>query len=93
MTSADGGNLALLLAFAVAAYAAVASLLGARRGLPELVASARNGVAVVAALLTLAAGALLYGLLSHDFELRYVYDHSSRAMPQAAIRSTCSMTR
>jgi cytochrome c-type biogenesis protein CcmF len=85
MTPTDGGNLALLLAFAVAAYAAAASLLGARRGLPELVASARNGVAVVAALLTLAAGALLYSLLSHDFELRYVYDHSSRAMPEAAL--------
>jgi cytochrome c-type biogenesis protein CcmF len=85
MTPADGGNLALLLAFAVAVYVVAASLLGARRGVPELVASARNGVAVVAALLTLASGALLYGLLSHDFELRYVYDHSSRAMPEAAL--------
>ena len=85
MTPADGGNLALLLAFAVAVYAAAASLLGARRRVPELVTSGRNGVAVVAALITLAAAALLYGLLSHDFELRYVYDHSSRAMPTAAL--------
>ncbi len=85
MTPADGGNLALLLAFAVAVYGAVASLLGARRRVPELVASGRNGVIVVAGLLTLAAAALLYALLSHHFELRYVYDHSSRAMPQAAL--------
>jgi cytochrome c-type biogenesis protein CcmF len=85
MTPADGGNLALLLAFAVACYAVAASLLGARRRLPELVASARNGVAVVAALVTLASGALLYALLTHDFELRYVYDNSSRAMPEAAL--------
>ena len=85
MTPADGGNLALLLAFAVAIYAVAASLLGARRGLPELAASARNGVVVVAGLLMLASGALLYSLLAHDFELRYVYDHSSLAMPQAAL--------
>src|SRR5579884_3944780 len=85
MTPGDGGNLALLLAFAVAIYGAVASVVGARRGLPELVTSARNGVAVVAALLTIAAGTLVYALLTHDFELRYVYDHSSRAMPDAAL--------
>jgi cytochrome c-type biogenesis protein CcmF len=85
MTPADGGNLALLLAFAVAVYSATASLLGVRRGLPELAASARNGVVVVAALLTLTSCALLHGLLSHDFELRYVYEHSSRAMPEAAL--------
>jgi cytochrome c-type biogenesis protein CcmF len=84
MTPADGGNLALLLAFPVAAYALVASLLGARRGLPELVLSARNGLLVVAGLVTLAALALFHALLTHDFNLRYVYDHSSRAMPEAA---------
>src|SRR5205823_13908113 len=84
MSPADGGYLALLLAFPVAAYALAASLLGARRGLPELLASARNGLAVVAALLTLAALALFHALLTHDFSLRYVYDHSSRAMPELA---------
>src|SRR5712692_3217682 len=84
MSPADGGYLALLLAFPVAAYALAASLLGARRGLPELLASARNGLAVVAALLTLAALALFHALLTHDFALRYVYDHSSRAMPELA---------
>ena len=84
MTPADGGNLALLLAFSVAVYAATAALLGVRRDVPELLASARNGVAVVAGLLTLAALALFHALLTHDFSLRYVYDHSSRAMPAAA---------
>src|SRR5215218_3012945 len=84
MTPADGGNLALLLAFPVAAYALVASLLGARRGLIELVLSARNGLLVVAGLVTLAALALFHALLTHDFNLRYVYDNSSRAMPEAA---------
>jgi cytochrome c-type biogenesis protein CcmF len=84
VTPADGGSIALLLAFPVTAYAAVASLLGARRGLPELVASARNGVVVVAGLLTLAALALFHALLTHDFQLRYVFEHSSRAMPEVA---------
>jgi cytochrome c-type biogenesis protein CcmF len=85
MTAADGANLALLLAFAVAAYATVASVLGARRGLPELAASARNGAIAVAALLTLGALGLVHALLTHEFSLRYVYDHSSRAMPPAAL--------
>jgi cytochrome c-type biogenesis protein CcmF len=85
MTPADGASLALLLAFAVAAYGAMASVLGARRGLPELTASARNGALVVAGLLTLAALALVHALLTHDFSLRYVYDHSSRAMSPAAL--------
>src|SRR5262249_45992245 len=84
MTPADGASLALLLAFPVAAYSAAAWLLGARRGLPELLASARNGVVVVAVLLTLAALGLFHALLTHDFALRYVYDHSSRAMPELA---------
>jgi cytochrome c-type biogenesis protein CcmF len=84
MTPADGATVALLLAFAVAAYAAVASLLGARHQVPALLVSARNGALVIAALLTLAALALVHALLTHDFSLRYVYEHSSRAMPALA---------
>src|SRR5579884_509729 len=84
MTPADGGNLALLLAFPVGAYALVASVLGLRRGLPELLLSARNGLVAVAGLVTLASLALFHALLTHDFQLRYVFEHSSRAMPTLA---------
>jgi cytochrome c-type biogenesis protein CcmF len=84
MTFADAGNVALLFAFAVACYGATASLLGARWQLPELVRSAGHAVAALAALLTLGAAALAHALLTHDFSLRYVYEHSSRAMPELA---------
>jgi cytochrome c-type biogenesis protein CcmF len=84
MTVADGGAAALLLAFPVTAYSIAAAALGAGQRVPELRASARNGVAVVAALLTLAALALFHALLTHDFSVRYVFEHSSRSMPEAA---------
>ena len=84
MTFADAGNVALLFAFAVASYGVAASLLGARCHLPELLRSARHATLALAALLTLAACALLQALLTHDFSLRYVYEHSSRAMPELA---------
>ncbi|HLI28821.1 MAG TPA: cytochrome c-type biogenesis CcmF C-terminal domain-containing protein [Chloroflexota bacterium] len=84
MTFADAGNAALLFAFVVACYGTAASLLAARGRLPELLHSARHAVVALAALLTVAACALFHALLTHDFSLRYVYEHSSRAMPELA---------
>jgi cytochrome c-type biogenesis protein CcmF len=57
------------------------AVVGARRRLPELVDSGRHGVYAVAALVSLASIGLLYAFLTHDFSLKYVFDHSSREMP------------
>lgn len=75
------GNFSLFLALVVAAYGAIISWVGGRKGQAELVASARNTVFAVAGLLTLASFSLGYSFLTHDFSLKYVSLYSSRDMP------------
>ena len=79
----DIGFIAVLLAFVVSVYAAVAAVIGTREGFPELVHSARRGAYATAALLTLAVGVLAFALVTDDFGLRYVYEHTSRDMALA----------
>ena len=55
---ADIGFGALLLALAASTYTSIAFLLGARRRLPELLASARNGIWAALGLITTATGVL-----------------------------------
>src|SRR5919201_2626377 len=76
------GQITIVGAFALAAYAALSSLVGARTGVRELVASGQNAAYGVTGLITAASLTLLAALSLHDFSLRYVWDHSSRAMPQ-----------
>jgi cytochrome c-type biogenesis protein CcmF len=75
------GSLAILLAFCFAIYAVVASLAGKWAHRPFLVLSAERAVYCIWALLSTAAGILIYLLLSGDFRLSYVWEHSNRAMP------------
>ena len=81
MTSADLGNGALIAALVAAICAGVAGFLGARTRNDQLLAAARNGAYVVAGMLVLAAVTLIAAFVNHDFSLRYVAEHSSRAMP------------
>lgn len=67
----------ILLALIVSVYAAAAAWVGQRRGHPELVQSARNGVLAVAGLASIASVVLLYLLLAPDFRVQYVYEHVS----------------
>jgi cytochrome c-type biogenesis protein CcmF len=75
----DLGHAALLTGFVIAAYTAVASFLAARGRVGELWLSARNGVYAAFGLTTVASGALLYGLLTHDFSIKYVAEYTSRS--------------
>src|SRR6266487_3386107 len=59
----------------------VVATLGALRGLPQLVASAKRSVLAVAFFLILASAALIASFLTHDFGLSYVAQHSNQAMP------------
>jgi len=74
------GRLALIVAFAIATYSAVASATGAHLNLPHLRMSARRGALAVFGLATIASIALLYAILSHDFQVSYVYEYSSSDM-------------
>ncbi len=75
-----GAN-ALLIGLVLAVYATIAAVIGARRGYPELIDSARNAVFVVGGMTTVAAAALLYALATRDFSLEYVANYTSRDLP------------
>ena len=75
------GALAILLAFCLAAYAFVSSIVGGVKKKPFLVLSAQRAVIAVWALVTLASGILVYSLLTGDFRMAYVAAHTNRDMP------------
>lgn len=74
------GQIALVIALLMAVYSAVAVVIGARRGLPEMVTSGRWGMLTVCGLTTVAAAALWYAFLTRDFRIDYVYQYSSREL-------------
>jgi cytochrome c-type biogenesis protein CcmF len=78
---ADVGYWALALALAGSVYAVAAAVLGAWRRYPELIASARNAILGVGCLVTVAAVALFYLLLTRDFSIEYVYEHVTSYQP------------
>ncbi len=74
------GQIALFVALLMSIYTAGAAVLGAKKRMPELLDSARYGVLVVAGLVSLAGIALLYAILTHDFQVAYVASYSSREL-------------
>ncbi|MDQ2949792.1 MAG: cytochrome c biogenesis protein CcsA, partial [Acidobacteriota bacterium] len=75
------GALAILIAFCLAVYAVFGSLLGKLKRNSFLVISAERAVYSIWILLTLAAGILVYSLITGDFRMAYVAAHSNRSMP------------
>jgi cytochrome c-type biogenesis protein CcmF len=75
------GGLAILLAFCVAIYATAASVIGRVKNKPFLIVSAQRSVYATWTLLTVAAGILVYNLMTGDFRFAYVAEHSNRTMP------------
>lgn len=75
------GASALALAFILALYATLAPLYGTRARQPEWVESARYALGLIFVLLTCAAGALLYLLTHHHFEVAYVHSVTNTLMP------------
>jgi cytochrome c-type biogenesis protein CcmF len=75
------GSLAILLAFCVALYATMASVVGRVRRKPFLVVSGQRAVYAIWALMTLGSGILVYSLMTGDFRFAYVAEHSNRSMP------------
>jgi cytochrome c-type biogenesis protein CcmF len=78
---ADLGRAALLVAFGLALYAAIAGGLAARRGRRRLHESARNAFLGAFGATAVAALVLLKALHDRDFSFTYVADHSSRKLP------------
>ncbi|GCE25894.1 cytochrome c biogenesis protein CcmF [Dictyobacter alpinus] len=80
MYFSDLGIIALILALGFALYTVIASILGAMRSAPPLVASAKRSLLAVTFFLLLASAALVISFLRHDFGVNYVAEHSSLSM-------------
>ncbi len=75
---ADIGYIALFLALVASIYAAIAFVFGVRGRHPQLISSARNGLLAVCGLVSISVAALLYALVTHDFQIEYVASYTSR---------------
>jgi cytochrome c-type biogenesis protein CcmF len=75
------GALSILLAFCLAVYAIIGSVVGKLKKNPFLVVSAERAVYSVWILLTIASGLLIYSLIIGDFRLGYVAGHTDQSMP------------
>ncbi len=75
------GTFLLLATFVVCSYAAVASVVGARRGSRALIESGTGAFYLIAALMTVASAVMINAFLSDDFSIRYVAHYSDRVQP------------
>ena len=80
---AELGSITLLLALIVAVYAVLGSVVGAVRGVPQLVESSRYATYTVPVVLSMATISLVVAFVTRDFNLEYVAAHSNRAMDYA----------
>ena len=75
------GNFILLATFVVAAYAAAASVAGARRRSRRLLESGIGAFYFVTALMTVASAVMVHAFVTGDFSIRYVQRYSDAALP------------
>ncbi len=75
------GALSVLLAFCFAVYAIFASVTGKLAKRPFLILSAERAVYSIWVLVTIAAGILIYSLMTGDYRMAYVAHYTNRAMP------------
>ncbi|HEX7669533.1 MAG TPA: cytochrome c biogenesis protein CcsA, partial [Polyangiaceae bacterium] len=83
LDSLPGFGTGVLYAVLVAAAYTFAVALGAGRGQPRLLESARRGAFGTAALVALGVLVLAYAFVTHDFRIRYVTRYSDRSMPMS----------
>jgi len=74
------GALSILLAFCLTVYSVIASVVGRLKKNSFLTVSAERAVYSVWLLVTVAAGLLIYSLLTGDFRLAYVAAHTDSSM-------------
>jgi cytochrome c-type biogenesis protein CcmF len=75
------GQFALALALFLAFYSILANVIGSRRAIPALIASARHALWAMCAMISVAITVLWASLLRSDFTLEYVASYSSYDLP------------
>ncbi len=84
---ADFGLISLFLALAASIYSAGAYIFGARGKSQYITDSARLGLFISLGFVCLSTLILLIALLTHNFQIEYVYSHTSLDMPFAYVFS------
>jgi cytochrome c-type biogenesis protein CcmF len=77
------GSVALLLALFVAGYAFIVGIVGILGDRPLLTRTARNVGIAIFPIVSIAIGSLAYLLLTNNFSMAYVAEHSSTGLPFA----------
>jgi cytochrome c-type biogenesis protein CcmF len=75
------GAVLLLSAFVISAYAAAASVVGARRRNTRLVESGVGALYLVAAVMTVASGVIVHAFVVGNYSIKYVQRYSESAQP------------
>src|ERR671937_350242 len=75
------GSFLLLAAFVVGSYAAVASVVGARRRSRRLIESGIGAFYLVAALMSVASAVIVNAFLTNDYSIKYVAHYSDSVQP------------
>src|ERR671939_1302450 len=75
------GSFLLLATFVVCSYAAVVSVVGARRGSRRLVESGIGAFYTICALMTVASAVMINAFLTGDYSIKYVAHYSDSVQP------------
>src|ERR687884_1250315 len=75
------GSFLLLLTFVVCSYAAVISVVGARRGSRRLIESGIGAFYLTCALMTVASAVMINAFLTSDYSIKYVAHYSDSIQP------------
>jgi len=75
------GSFLLLSAFVICAYAAAASVAGARRRSHALIESGVGAFYLMSAVMTVASGIIVYAFVTGDYSIRYVHHYSDSVQP------------
>jgi cytochrome c-type biogenesis protein CcmF len=75
------GTFTLLAAFVAGAYAAAASVAGARRRSTRLIESGLGAFHLVTALMVLASGVIVHAFVTNNYAVKYVQRYSDTAQP------------
>jgi cytochrome c-type biogenesis protein CcmF len=75
------GYYSLLVALCMSAYSALTSIFGIKSRKEEVIASSENAALTVFGFLTLASVAMIYALVTRDFQIEYVWKYTSHSLP------------
>jgi cytochrome c-type biogenesis protein CcmF len=74
------GLYSILIAMFLAAYSSFTAVVGIKKRRGEMIASAENAAVAVFGLLSLASVALIYALVTRDFQIEYVAKYTNRSL-------------